>query len=158
MLQEFARSPHSRSVSEKFTAAGEVMSPCIVFTQPAKSCGKSDCGIGKPSHDERRAHICSTSSTIGGVTVVVSAGAELAAGGALALTCGAPEACGARASTTAAIGKTHKNVRISRKLVKRGPNKRRTMLQSDAPLATLILRVIVAPEPTSLLERAAAEW
>src|SRR5450432_4722751 len=96
MPHELARRPHSRSVSEKFTAAGDVMSPCIAFTQPAKSCGKSDCGIGRASHDERSAHICSTSSIIGGVTVVVAAsGVDDADGVADPEPVGAPDACGA---------------------------------------------------------------
>ena len=71
-LQEFARRPHSRSVSEKFTADVELISACICFTQLAKSCGKNDGGSGRLSHDVRSAHICSMSSMTGGVTVVVS--------------------------------------------------------------------------------------
>jgi hypothetical protein len=105
------------------------MSPCIAFTQPAKSCGKSDCGIGRPSHAERSAHICSTSSTSGGVTVVVVAsGLAEAAGAVDGGPAGAPDASGACAAAIAKMGKIARKTR-PRFVPRRRLGKRRTMLK-----------------------------
>src|SRR5262245_34055519 len=66
--QEFARKPHSRIVSENFTALCAESSCDIEFTQAAMLAGIIAGGNGSLSHDVRSAHMCSTSSTSGGVT------------------------------------------------------------------------------------------
>jgi hypothetical protein len=61
-------SPHSRIVREKLTAEAELISSDIFFTQEPKSSGMSDDGMGRRSHDVRRAHIRSTALMSGGTT------------------------------------------------------------------------------------------
>jgi hypothetical protein len=59
VAHEFDRNPHSRIISEKLTAVGDVISSAIFVTQVLKSAGIRDGGIGRLLHDVRRAHICS---------------------------------------------------------------------------------------------------
>src|SRR5579859_7186557 len=88
-------SPHSRIVSEKFTAAKDVISSAKCFTQSLKSDGTRFGGMGSLSHDVSSAHMCSTSSRSGGATSprcacdtkVDSTPASLAAGPAPSATC-----------------------------------------------------------------------
>src|SRR5439155_9009391 len=65
---ELARRPHSRIVSENFTALGDDRSCDIELMHDAMFDGIICGGKGSFSHDVRSAHICSTSSTSGGVT------------------------------------------------------------------------------------------
>jgi hypothetical protein len=55
-------------VSENFTASGDVSSFIMFCTQPGTLEGSIEEGNGRPGHEVRSAHMCSTSSTSGGVT------------------------------------------------------------------------------------------